>query len=103
VEELDNLRKDAEISLEKYALLARRMGYCATYRIKLGTDVIADLEDLCEQVAKEFRDPTFFSGKLIFARENFFSKFLHNDTAYELQRRLLFKGFNMVIVPIRVL
>jgi len=48
-------------------------------------------------------EPIFFAGKLIFARENLFTKVLHNQTALEIQRRILFRGHNLVVVPIRVL
>ena len=102
-EEMDNLRKNTEDNLRKYVALAHKMGYRADYRYVVDIDVIAGMEKLCDQVAGEFPDATFFSGKLIFARETFWSNLLHNQTALEIQRRLLFKGINMMIVPVRVL
>jgi hypothetical protein len=52
---------------------------------------------------QEYPDATFFSGKLIFAKESLWTPLLHNQTALEIQRRLLFKGINMMVVPVRVL
>lgn len=103
VEEMDNLRKNTEDNLKKYAALAHKMGYRADYRYLVNIDVIAGMEDLCDQVAAEFPDATFFSGKLIFAKETLWSGLLHNQTSLEIQRRLLFKGINMMVVPVRVL
>jgi amino acid transporter len=103
IEEIENLKLATEKSLKQYVQLAQNMGYAADYRYVLGTDVIEESEKMCDELALKFSDPIFFAGKLIFAKENFFSKILHNQTALEIQRRLLFKGNNMVIVPIRVL
>ncbi len=103
VEELQNLKNFTEDNLRKYVALAHKMGYRADFRHVEDIDVIEGMEKLCELVSGEFPDCTFFSGKLIFAKESIFSGLLHNQTSIEIQRRLLFKGFNMVIVPVRVL
>lgn len=102
-EEMDNLRRNTEDHLRKYTALAHKMGYRADFRYVVGIDVIAGMEGLCDQVAAEFPDVTFFSGKLIFAKESLWSGLLHNQTSLEIQRRLLFKGVNMMVVPVRVL
>ncbi len=103
IEELDNLRKNTEENLQKYVSLAHKMGYRADFRHVDDIDVIAGMERLCEIVSTEFPDATFFSGKLIFAKESLWTNLLHNQTSLEIQRRLLFKGVNMMIVPVRVL
>ena len=102
-EEMDNLRKNTEDNLRKYVELSHKMGYRADYGYIVDIDVIAGMEKLCEQVSSEFPDATFFSGKLIFAKESLWSGLLHNQTSLEIQRRLLFKGLNMMVVPVRVL
>jgi len=83
--------------------LAHKMGYRSDYRHVDDIDVIAGMERLCEIVSAEFPDATFFSGKLIFAKESLWTNLLHNQTSLEIQRRLLVKGVNMMIVPVRVL
>jgi amino acid transporter len=103
VEEIENLRHQVEVDLQKYVDLARRMGYAAESRYALDTDVLTSISKLCEAVAADYVAPVFFSGKLIFARENFFNRTLHNQTSMEIQRRLLFEGHNMIVMPIRVL
>jgi amino acid transporter len=103
VEEIENLRHSVEEGLSAYADLARRMGYASEFRLALGTDVPTEISRLCERIAADYVEPVFFSAKLIFARENFVNRFLHNQTSMELQRRLLFEGLNMIVLPIRVL
>jgi amino acid transporter len=103
VEELENLKQNTENNLKQYVELANRMGYRADYRYVVDTDLIDGMEKMCDQISEEFSDATYFSGKLIFAKESLWTPLLHNQTALEIQRRLLFKGMNMMVVPVRVL
>jgi amino acid transporter len=103
VQEIDNLRETLVADLKKYVDLARRMGYAAEYRYELGTDVLNALSKLAEGVAADYVSPVFFAGKLIFSKENFLNRALHNQTAMEIQRRLLFEGHNVIVTPVRVL
>jgi amino acid transporter len=94
----DKVRED----LEKYVNLAHRMGYYAEYRFTLGTDLISELEGMCLDLIKEFRRPVVFAGQLVFQRENLFTRSLHHETAFSIQRRLQFTGVQVIIMPIRV-
>jgi amino acid transporter len=101
-EEIDNLRKTKEEDLKSFVEFANCMGWYAEYRLSLGVDVMAELEKLCSSVPKDFPKTIFFSGKLVFEKENAFSRFLHNHTPATLQQRLQFTGLDMMILPIRV-
>jgi hypothetical protein len=101
-EAVDDLRKFTEDSLEKYVDLARRMGFPARGYMAIGTDVVEELEQLCRVVARDFPRVTVFAGQLVFQRETWYGPFLHNQTAYSLQRRLQWDGIPMVILPTRV-
>jgi K+ transporter len=102
-EEINKLRSSIEYNLDRYVDLAQRMGYYSERRYALGTDRVAELEKLCSSVSNDFIEPVFFCGKLIFAEETSWTAFLHNQTPMEIQRRLMFAGFNTVVVPVRVL
>jgi hypothetical protein len=43
-----------------------------------------------------------FAGQLVFQRENLFTRTLHSETAFSIQRRLQFSGVQVIILPIRV-
>ncbi len=103
VEEVDAVREQTERSLRRYVDLARRLGLAADYRMAVGTEAVAEAERLCLEVAKEFPRALFFAGKLVFERERWFQRILHNETAYQLQRRLQFAGLNAMVLPVRVL
>jgi hypothetical protein len=91
-----------EATLARYVAFANGLGLPATSRMALGTDVVEEAERLAQQVATEFRRPTFFSGKLIFKREAWSQRLLHNETAFAVQKRLQWDGLAMVILPVRL-
>jgi len=103
VEEVDHVRDHTRESLERYVDLARRLGLAAEYRMSIGTEAVAEAEKLCLSVAKEFPRAIFFAGKLVFEQEHWYQRLLHNETAYQLQRRLQFAGLNAMVLPVRVL
>jgi amino acid transporter len=96
------LESRVRTDLEKFVRLAHRMGYYAEYRFTVGTDLIEELESMCIDLIKEFRRPVVFAGQLVFQRENLFTRSLHHETAFAIQRRLQFRGVQVIIMPIRV-
>ena len=101
-QEVDALKESVKQGLEKYVKVTRKHGFPADYRMDVGTDVVDTATQLCEQIVQEFPKATVFTGKLVFRRERFFSKLLHNETAFAIQRRLQWDGLTTVILPIRV-
>jgi amino acid transporter len=103
VEEVDRVRLQTETALQQYVEAAHRLGLAADFRMEIGTEAVAVAEQLCLQVARDFPRAVFFAGKLIFQREKLFQRLLHNETAYQLQRRLQFGGLNAMVLPVRVM
>ena len=100
--EIEALRASTEDSLRQYVEFARKLGMKADYRFSLGTEAVDEAEKLALEVRKEFPRTIFFLGKLVFERDRFVHRFLHNETAHAIQRRLQFSGLQSVILPIRV-
>ena len=103
VEEVDRVRLRTEASLQRYVDLAHRMRLAADYRLDVGTEAVAVAEQLSLAIGREFPRAVFFAGKLVFQRETVFQRLLHNETAYQLQRRLQFAGMNAMVLPVRVM
>jgi amino acid transporter len=102
VKDLEALEAKTRGDLEKFVALAQRMGVYAEYRYILGTDLISELETMSLDVTREFRRCVVFAGQLVFQKENLFTRSLHHETAFSVQRRLQFRGVQVVILPIRV-
>ena len=103
VQEVDRLRTSTKESLEDYVALAHRFGLASEYRMGMGTDVLDAAIDVCAGIQTEFPRAVFFLGKLIFERERVFQRILHNETAYQLQRRMQFAGMNAMVLSVRVI
>jgi amino acid transporter len=102
-DEIDNLKASTEAMLEQYVDFVRKHGRYGEYWYALGTDAVDEIEKLCQQVARRFRKAAFFAGKLVFSEENFLTRQLHNQASMALQRRLQFKGLQMIVLPVRAL
>jgi K+ transporter len=100
--EIENLRRVKEDDLKSFVEFANCLGWYAEYRYSLGIDLIEELEKLCKSVAHDFPKSVFFAGKLVFERENFLTRLLHNHTPFTLEQRLQFEGLEMMVLPIRV-
>ena len=67
-----------------------------------GIDDIPDLMRLTTEVMREYPNSVCFASKLIFVHDNFFTRWLHNQTALAIQQRLHVMGQQMVILPMKV-
>lgn len=102
ITEIGNLKQSIKGELQKYVELANKMGFYAESAMDLETDVVEALEKLCEETQRKWSRTMFFTGQLVFEEEHIWHRFLHNQTAFALQRKLIFKGMEVVILPIRV-
>ena len=101
--EVENLAKNLKDQLANYVEFVKGHGYYCEARTAVGTDAIECVTHLSEEVAKDFPNICVFAGKLVFREENLVSRLLHNQTAFMAQKRLVFAGLPMIVLPIRVL
>jgi K+ transporter len=100
--EVASLRLRVEETLQKYVTLAKSLGWNSSYRMAEGLDAVYEASRLCIKIADEFPRVVFFAGKLIWKRETWLQRILHNETAYQVERRLHWKGLAMAVLPVRV-
>ncbi len=101
-EESERLKQQTEENLQKYEALARRFGLAADSMMMIGQDPVAGIEELCVEVALRYPKSTYFAGQLVFQRDAWYQRLLHNETAFAVQRRLQWQGLPMVVLPVRV-
>ncbi len=97
--EADQVLKRARDDCKRYVELAGRFHIPASWKAAVATSVNDELEKICLAVNGEYDDVTYFAGQLVFARPRWFHHWLHNNTAFDLQTRLLMSGCTLVIVP----
>jgi amino acid transporter len=100
-EEIEDLQRHTEADLLRYVEVAHRMGFAADHVLSVGIEVAAEAATVCQQVARLYPKATVFTGKLVFQRERFFNRLLHNETSKIIQGRLQWVGVPMVVLPIR--
>lgn len=99
---LRTLRYEIENSLRYYVNFCHSHGLAAKSYLAFGTDPVEELIKMSDQVNNEFPNNVCFASKLIFTRESFFTRWLHNQTALAVQQRLHLMGRQMVILPMKV-
>jgi len=101
-EDLAAMKVDANASLSYFVNFCNSKGWAAKSYLSFGTDPIDEFTRLAERVLKEFPNAVFFTSKLIFERENWMTRLLHNQAAMALQRRFHLRGMQMVILPMKL-
>ncbi len=101
-EDRQSLRRDVKRTLNHYVNYCHSHGMAATSYVSFGTDVVDRVGELIEKVLRDFPKAVFFSSKLIFQNESFFTQYLYNQNSYIIQRRLHNQGHNMIILPMRM-
>jgi len=103
LEEVGHLQAAVEADLDRYVEWMRAHGFQAERELVIGTEAVASAEAACTALARRFPRSVVFMGKLIFERERWHHRLLHNETALAIQRRLQFQGVQAVVLPIRVM
>jgi amino acid transporter len=101
-EEVEALQRQTEEDLAKYVQVARSLGFPAEARTDVGTEVLDAATTLCTQISRRYPRATIITGRLVFRREEWFERLLHNETPKLIQQRLQWLGVPMVILPVRV-
>lgn len=100
--EIENLRQHIKNGGDQYAEHMRRQGFYAEVITDIGTDTIETAGELAANIAKRFPQAVFFGGQLVFPKESWLTRLLHNFMVFALQRQIFRQGIPFLIVPIRV-
>jgi amino acid transporter len=98
--ELSRLKANMERDLNLYVEIMRERGYHAEAHWAVGTDIVHEIMELAPVLRDRFPRAIFFGGQLVFERETFLTRLLHNYVVFTLQRQLYRLGLPFVIMPI---
>ena len=99
---IDSLQRAVQERLQRYEHFCHAHGLAATSYASYGTDPVAAVMTLADQVLERFPGSVFFAGTLVFREENWVSRLLHNYTALAIQRALHLRGVPLIIMPMKV-
>jgi amino acid transporter len=100
--EMEELKDRLSEDMGGYVRLMRRRGYQAEAVTGLGTDVVQGLAELCQGVAERYPWSVFFAGQIVFPKESFWTRILHNQVVFAVQRRLHRLGLPFAVLPVAV-
>lgn len=100
IDEISLLQESMQKSLQTYVDLMHARGYHAESYSAVGTDVVQEILSLAPKIHKRYHRAIFFGGQLVFRRESFLTRFLHNYVVFSLQGALFRIGLPFVIMPI---
>jgi len=100
VAEMSRLKTNMEEGLQTYVGVMRARGYHAEAISAVGTDVVQEILKMAPAIHERYPRAIFFGGQLVFERETFLTRFLHNYVVFTLQRQLYRLGMPFVIMPI---
>jgi amino acid transporter len=99
---VEQMRAEANATLKYFVNFCHSHEMASAAYLGFGIDVVDKVTKLCEEVSKDYPNAIFFTSKLIFEQDNWFTRLLHNQAALAIQRRLHFESLQMVILPMKV-
>jgi len=88
--------------LQDFVNFCHRHGIAAKSYESYGIDRVEELRKLALKAYEDFPDSVFFSSKLVFVNDRWYTRWLHNQTPLAIQRFLHLQGIQMVILPMKI-
>jgi len=96
------MKVEANVALRYFENFCDSNGLAAKSYLSFGTDPIDGFIELAARVREDFPNSIYFTSQLVFERDNFLVRLLHNQAALVMQQRLHLAGMQMVILPMKV-
>jgi amino acid transporter len=100
--ELPALEERTRKHLACYERFATALGLPCASEYAVGTEVAVEAETLARNLAWRYPKALVVGGQVVFAEETAWSRLLHNETAFLVQRRLQHNGIPMVVLPVQL-
>ena len=101
-EEIEKLKQHVDHELNRYVRLMKNQGYYAQGFSAIGTDAVQEICDTARTILQEYPQAVFFGGQMVFQKDTFFTRLLHNYTTFAVQRKFYQQGIPFIIMPVRM-
>lgn len=96
------LQLQANVALRYFVNFCHSKGLAARSYLSFGTNPVDGYQELARKVHADFPNGIFFTSKLVFRKDSWWLRLLHNEGALVLQQRLHHEGMQMVILSMKV-
>jgi len=101
-QDMEAMKVEANVALHYFENFCRSNGLASKSYLSFSTDPIDGFVELAARVREDFPHAIYFTSQLVFERDNFAIRLLHNQAAQVLQQRLHLAGMQLVILPMKV-
>jgi hypothetical protein len=101
-DQVDALERRTRESLVNYERFAATLGLRSASAFSIGTEVAVEAEKIARDLAERYPKALFVAGQLIFTEETLWTRTLHNETAFMVQKRLQHSGIPMIVLPVQI-
>lgn len=101
-EELGNLESSVARQTQRYADYMRAHGIHGESVHAIGTEIVSTATGLAAQITRRYPNSIFFGGQLVFKKETYLTRLLHNFAVFVMQREFFKQGMPFFVLPIRV-
>lgn len=98
--EIEALERRTRESLESYERFGRWLGLPSASALAVGTEVAVEAEALARELVARYPKALFVAGQIVFTEDTAWSRLLHNETAFIIQRKLQHAGVPMIVHPV---
>lgn len=102
VAEVEHLKAHSEEGGRKYIAIANANGFYAESITAVTTDVIEEIVKNAQGILAKYPNAVFFGGQMVFQRDIYFARWLHNNIIFTVQRHFYYQGIPIVILPVRL-
>ena len=102
VQELGNLKSDIARETQRYADYMLAHGIHAEAMYGIGTETVSTAAELAGTILERYPNTMFSGGQIVFKKETYFTRILHNFAVFGLQREFFKQGMPLFVLPIRV-
>jgi amino acid transporter len=97
---LRTLQYETRASLDGLVNYAQVHGKGSRWFDAYGADRLSELEQLALTVRDAFPNSVFFTNRLVFEKDHWWTRLLHSETPFAMQRLLNQHGLELVILPV---
>ena len=102
-ETLDRMQREVESNLEFFVNFCKNHNMPVRSYSAYGTDPVEECINIATEIEKEIPNCIFFASQLVMETDNWFTRQLHNETAFAVQRKLHLQGKQMMILPMKLM
>jgi K+ transporter len=102
IDEVTNLDVFVKKETARYVNFMRKNGYNSEAFTSIGTDITEEIDKILPEILNKYPNTVFFGGQIVFPKETFATRWLHNYIVFTLQKKFYRIGIPFVILPIRL-